>query len=214
MLDHDGRRLRQRGGQSPARCPGRAGCCTKAPCRAVAGPRRDSPPPQRRGDRGRLLVRILAVAQHRFAMQARAGSRREIGTASSVASKVVGDGPVVAGRAGEAARRPVCRRSSSVVPPWSSTCSRISAYCSGAVATATKAMVLGRRADQRRPADVDLLDRLFDGHVRPGDRRLERIEIHHHQLERHDAVLGERLRCRRAGRGGRGCRRGSSDAAS
>ena len=36
-----------------------------------------------------------------------------------------------------------------------------------------------------------LLDRLFDRHARLGDRLLERIQVHHHQLERHDALLGD-----------------------
>ena len=30
------------------------------------------------------------------------------------------------------------------------------------------------------------------GHVSAGDRLLERIQVHHHQLERHDALLGDR----------------------
>ena len=54
-------------------------------------------------------------------------------------------------------------------------------------------MVLGRRADQRRPADVDLLDGLLERHARPGDGGLEGIEIHHHQFEGEDAVLGQGL---------------------
>ncbi len=54
-------------------------------------------------------------------------------------------------------------------------------------------VVLGRRPDHRRPADVDLLDRLVERHVRLADGGFERIEIHHDQFEGEDAVLGQRL---------------------
>ena len=54
-------------------------------------------------------------------------------------------------------------------------------------------VVLGRRPHQRRPADVDLLDRLFQRDALPRHGGLERIEVHHDQLEGEDAVLGQRL---------------------
>ena len=54
-------------------------------------------------------------------------------------------------------------------------------------------MVLGRRADHRRPADVDLLDRLFERHARLADRGFEGVEIDDHQFEGQDAVLGQGL---------------------
>ena len=54
-------------------------------------------------------------------------------------------------------------------------------------------VVLRRRPDQRRPADVDLLDGLFLRDALPRHGGLERIEVHHHQLEGEDAVLGQRL---------------------
>jgi hypothetical protein len=44
-----------------------------------------------------------------------------------------------------------------------------------------------------RAADVDLLDRLRLAHVRLGRRRLERIQVHHDQLEGQDAVGGQRV---------------------
>ena len=53
-------------------------------------------------------------------------------------------------------------------------------------------MILRRRADHRRPADVDLLDRFGNRHALAGDRLLERIQIHHDQFERQNAVFGER----------------------
>ena len=49
--------------------------------------------------------------------------------------------------------------------------------------------ILRRRANHRRPADVDILDQLLDGEVRPRRRGLERIQVHHHQVHRGDAVL-------------------------
>ncbi len=51
------------------------------------------------------------------------------------------------------------------------------------------AMVLRRRTHHARPADVDVLDRLFEGHIRPGDRPLEGIEVDADQVDRLDAVL-------------------------
>jgi hypothetical protein len=48
-------------------------------------------------------------------------------------------------------------------------------------------MVLRRRADHRRAADVDVLDRLREIGA-PGDRRLERVEVHHQDIDRLDAV--------------------------
>ena len=51
-------------------------------------------------------------------------------------------------------------------------------------------MVLGRGAQHRRPADVDVLDRFVIGAVGPRDRRGERIEIDDQQVDRLDAVLG------------------------
>ena len=49
-------------------------------------------------------------------------------------------------------------------------------------------LVLGGRADHRRPADVDLLDRLGQARLGLRDRRLERIQIHRDQIDRRDAV--------------------------
>ena len=48
-------------------------------------------------------------------------------------------------------------------------------------------MVLGGRAEHRGAADVDVLDRVLEGHAGPRDRHLERIEIHGHEIDRLDA---------------------------
>ena len=53
-------------------------------------------------------------------------------------------------------------------------------------------MVLRRAADERRAADVDVLDALVVAGAF-GDRRLERVEIDDQEIDRRDAVLG-RLR--------------------
>ncbi len=51
-------------------------------------------------------------------------------------------------------------------------------------------VVLRRRAQERRPADVDLLDGLAKGDVLLRDGLLERIEIHDDEVDRPDAVRG------------------------
>ena len=50
-------------------------------------------------------------------------------------------------------------------------------------------VVFGRAAEHRRPADVNVLDRVVQAHVRLGDRLLERIKIHDHQINRRDAMF-------------------------
>jgi hypothetical protein len=52
-------------------------------------------------------------------------------------------------------------------------------------------VVLGRRPDHRRPADVDLLDGLLDGDPLADDGGLEGIQIDHHQFEGDDPVFGQ-----------------------
>ena len=54
------------------------------------------------------------------------------------------------------------------------------------------AVILRGGAQHRRPTDVDLLDRLLERHVGPRDRLAERIEVHRDQVDRRDAVLGQR----------------------
>ena len=49
-------------------------------------------------------------------------------------------------------------------------------------------MVLGGGADHRRPADVDVLDAIVVGGAF-GDGGLERIKVHHQEIDRLDAVL-------------------------
>ena len=56
-----------------------------------------------------------------------------------------------------------------------------------------KGMVLGRRADHGRSADVDLLDRLFERHARLADRGFKRVKVDDYQFEGQDAVVDEGL---------------------
>ena len=50
-------------------------------------------------------------------------------------------------------------------------------------------MVLRRRAQHRRPPDVDVLDGVGVAAARPGHRGRERVEIHHQQIDGRDSVL-------------------------
>ena len=52
--------------------------------------------------------------------------------------------------------------------------------------------VLRRRAQQARPADVDLLDELVERQVGLRRRLRERIQVDDDEIDRRDAVLGER----------------------
>ncbi len=50
-------------------------------------------------------------------------------------------------------------------------------------------VVFGRAPNHGRPADVDVLDRFSEGHIRSFDRLLERIKTHHHQVDRLEAAF-------------------------
>jgi hypothetical protein len=54
------------------------------------------------------------------------------------------------------------------------------------------AVVLGRRAQHGRAADVDVLDGVRQRAVILGDGLLERVQVDHQQVDRRDAVLGQR----------------------
>ena len=74
-------------------------------------------------------------------------------------------------------------------------------------------VVLGGGADHRRPADVDVLDAVVvAGALR--DRRLERIEVDHQEIDRPDAVRSPSPRRDPCCRGSRAGRRAPWDAAS
>jgi hypothetical protein len=52
-------------------------------------------------------------------------------------------------------------------------------------------VVLGGGPDQRRAADVDVLDHLLLGHPAARGGALERVEVHAHEVDRGDPVLGQ-----------------------
>jgi hypothetical protein len=52
-------------------------------------------------------------------------------------------------------------------------------------------VVLRRRTQQRHPADVDHLDRLLERAIRVGHSLLERVQVHHHHVDRLDPVRFE-----------------------
>ncbi len=54
-------------------------------------------------------------------------------------------------------------------------------------------MVLSRRPDHRRAADVDLLDRILERHVGLEDGVDERVEVAAHEVDLPQIVLDERL---------------------
>ena len=54
-------------------------------------------------------------------------------------------------------------------------------------------VILGRGADHRRTADVDLLDELVERDARTLRGRRKRIEVHHHELERADRRGAQRV---------------------
>ena len=57
--------------------------------------------------------------------------------------------------------------------------------------------VLRRRADHRRPADVDVLDHLRVGHSVPRGGPLERVQVDAHEVDQLDVVLLGRAHVRR-----------------
>lgn len=142
-------------------------------------------------ERGRL-VRVLAVAQD---VLAREGVAEELGQARVAVGGVVGrepggDSDVVGGGvlerlggeplAGGQVEAAGLDRGEDVGVPL------------GAGDDGDRRVVLGGGADHRGATDVDLLDALVVGGAR-GDRLLERVEVHHDQVEGLDAELGELL---------------------
>ena len=53
-------------------------------------------------------------------------------------------------------------------------------------------MVLGRAAQHGGASDVDVLDRFLERYSRPRDGFLERIEVHHHEVDGLDLMLPHR----------------------
>ena len=132
------------------------------------------------------LVRILAVAEGRRGRQV-AGKP---GHLPSPVAQESGDGPVVArGRSEDLDREPGpqlgrgCPAIRGHLIPHRGVVGRVADDRDGGV-------VLGRAAEHRRTADVDVLNRRLERDARAGDRLLERVEIDHHEVDRRDPVRG------------------------
>ena len=132
-----------------------------------------------------LLVRIVAVAQFLFQRQAEG----EIAARARAAlAEVVGDGGVVLGRAEKHFDGQLFAEALGGVTfvllhlldhPW---------VVSGIDDHRDAGVVFGRAAQHRWAADVDFLDRFCQRDVRLGDGFFERIEIHHHQIDRWNVI--------------------------
>ena len=141
-------------------------------------------------DRGRLM-RILAVAEFALVHAAQFEHRRE--AIAGALAHPCGDGRVVGRRAGE---RGGCKRAAKL--------ERRRAFVLGELAGdgvvlrrighhGDELMVLRGRAQHRRSADIDLLDRLVLLHAFAAHRHFEGIEIHADEVDRWNPVLFHRL---------------------
>ena len=145
------------------------------------------------GVEGRLLVRVLAVAQHRPCASSAMVIVPGKGPSAVCAGKEVGDRPIVARPCGRRPRRPAGGAAPSVVQPWAAIWSRISEYCAASVAMVVKAWFLAAARTSVGPPMSICSIASSSVTPWPGDGGLEGIEVHHHQLEGEDAVLGQGL---------------------
>ena len=143
------------------------------------------------GVEGRLLVRVLAVPQHRLPRQGRRDRARERPLGHRP-GKEVGDGPIVAGGVGEglAGQATAQLRRGAAVGRHLIENLRV---LSGTGGDGGESVVLRGRTHHRRPANVDLLDRLVQRNALPRHGSLEGVQVHHDQLEGQDAMLGQGL---------------------
>ena len=151
---------------------------------------------------GRRLVRVLAVAEGQRALGVEPQPRRELvgrrrrRARRSRRAEIGGDRRVVLCRPPERLlREPVARglAEPALLSPELVEHERVLGRVGH---DADARVVLGRGADQRRAAYVDLLDRLGERHTRLRHRRLERIERDDDQVDRRDTVPVERLQMR------------------
>ena len=139
---------------------------------------------------GRALVRVLSVGQVEHLL---VGARTPEGKALLAVGKPGGDRGVVAGRVGEGFAGKALARAGGQPAPASAQLVEHRVVALGRDHHRRVGVVLGRCADQRRSADVDVLDHLRLGHsAAPGDP-LEGIEVHAHQVDRLDPVLVQRV---------------------
>ncbi len=139
---------------------------------------------------GRGLVRVLAVAEHVLALEGGAEERREglVGLGVAGLLEPGGHGHVVRGgvregRTGQALAGQQVEAAGAHRGQHVGVAGRVDH-------DGHRRVVLGGGADHARAADVDLLDALVGGGAR-GDGGLERVEVHHDQVEGLDAQLGQ-----------------------
>src|ERR1051325_1001728 len=137
---------------------------------------------------GRALVRVLAVAQVLELLELQVEHVRIFLSAVRAVERgeVVGDRAIVRRRVREhlcreleaRRRRHFARRAHLIQHP------RI---IRRADQHGAPGVVLGRGAQHGRSADVDVLDRVFEAALRIGHRSLERVEIHHQEIDSADS---------------------------
>ena len=138
----------------------------------------------------RLLVRILAVTQGLF--QGAADGELGWEGVAHLSGKPARDGGVIGAGAGIGPGRQglaECRRRR-IVAAFHFFDQL--AVIGGIDDDGDESMVLGRRPDQGRAADIDVLDTIVEPGA-AGNRRLERIQIDHQQPDGPDAVIFHRL---------------------
>ncbi len=167
---------------------------------------------------GRLLVRVLSIAERlpkrKGEVRATAGNfAAGLSPALRDPGEVVGDRPVVGARPRERGLgQPAAgleRRASRGLKLVEERGILIGIGQDGDVL-----VILGRGPDQRGTADVDVLDGVLERRRRVGHRRLERVEVHDHEVDRVDRLAGQDLQVLGHVRVGPGSRRGSGDAGS
>jgi hypothetical protein len=134
---------------------------------------------------------VLAVAQQRGAAEVDAELRgKRVLPAALPAGQPGVDGGVVARRALEGAQRQPAA-GGVAEPAGVAQLGQHVRVVGGIHDDADVGAVLRRRADHGGPADVDLLHGLRQGHVRLRDGGLERIQVHHDQVDLLQVVAGE-----------------------
>ena len=133
-----------------------------------------------------LLVRVVTVAELLFERQA----EREIATGAGPAlAEVVGDRRVVLRGAQENFHRELLAETLGGVAFVFLHLLDHPQVVGGIDDDGDAGVVFRRAAQHRRAADVDFLDGLLQRDVRLGDGFLERIEVHHHQIDRRNVVF-------------------------
>jgi hypothetical protein len=136
------------------------------------------------GVEGGLLVRVLAVAEHALAVERGVQRLREVGQGAGGlvdAAEVPGDGTVVRGGVREGLARELEAQPRGHAARGFQLAQHAAVVC-GIHHHRHPLVVLGRRADHGRAADVDVLDDLLERGA-AGHGLAERVQVHHHQID-------------------------------